>query len=169
VLEVSRGINPECPHAEGDMRTLRLGREFDAVFVHDAVMYLTTEEDLRRAMETAFVHCAPGGVTLFAPDFVRETFVPKTDHGGHDGEGRALRYLEWCWDPDPEDTTFLTDFAYLLREDGRELRVLRDHHVEGLFPRATWVRLLQETGFAVRPATRPGDGEPDEVFVGLRP
>lgn len=35
-------------------------------------MYLTTEEDLRRAMETAFVHCRPGGLTLFAPDFSAE-------------------------------------------------------------------------------------------------
>ena len=89
MLEVSRSINPECAHVAGDMRTLRLGHEFDAVFVHDPVVYLTTEEDLRRAMETAFVHCRPGGVTLFAPDCVRETFVPTTDHGGHNGEGRA--------------------------------------------------------------------------------
>ena len=32
---MSRSINPECEHVQGDMRTLRLGREFDAVFVHD--------------------------------------------------------------------------------------------------------------------------------------
>lgn len=170
MLEVSRSINPECAHVAGDMRTLRLGRAFDAVFVHDAVMYLTAEEDLRRAMETAFIHCRPGGVTLLAPDSVRETFVTTTDHGGHDGEGRALRYLEWRWDPDPEDSTYLQDFAYLLREKRSELRVLHDRHVCGLFARATWVRLLQETGFEIRSATRPGDdGEPDEVFVGLRP
>ena len=34
---VSRGLNPECEHVEGDMRTVRLGRHFDGVFVHDAV------------------------------------------------------------------------------------------------------------------------------------
>src|SRR5688572_5543710 len=44
MLEISRAINPECAHLLADMRTLRLGREFDAVFVHDAVMYLTTED-----------------------------------------------------------------------------------------------------------------------------
>jgi SAM-dependent methyltransferase len=170
MLEVSRGINPECVHIAGDMRTLRLGREFDAVFVHDAVMYLTTEDDLRRAVATAFAHCRPGGAALFAPDCVRETFRAGTDHGGHDGDGRALRYLEWCWDPDPEDTTYLVDHAYLLREGGGEPRALHDRHVNGLFPRATWLRLLQEAGFRITSATRPGEqGEPDEVFVGLRP
>ena len=33
MLELSRTINPECEHVQGDMRTRRLGRMFDAVFV----------------------------------------------------------------------------------------------------------------------------------------
>lgn len=41
------------------MRTVRLGRTFDAVFVHDAVDYMTSEDDLRHVIETAFVHCRP--------------------------------------------------------------------------------------------------------------
>jgi hypothetical protein len=109
-------------------------------------------------------------VTLFAPDCVRDTFVAATDHGGYDGEGRALRYLEWRWDPEPEDSTYLVDFAYLLRESGRKLRVLQDRNVCGLFGRATWVRLLRDIGFQVRSATRPdGNGALDEVFVAVRP
>ena len=104
MLDVSRALNPECEHVEGDMRTVRLGRQFDCVFVHDAVVYMTTEADLRRAIETAYVHCKPGGAALFWPDHVRENFRPSTDHGGHDGAGRALRYLEWTWDPDPADS-----------------------------------------------------------------
>ena len=44
---VSRALNPECEHVGGDMRTVRLAREFDAVFVHDAVCYMTTESDLQ--------------------------------------------------------------------------------------------------------------------------
>jgi len=101
MLAVSRALNPECEHIQGDMRTVRLGRQFDGVFVHDAVGYMTTESDLRMAIETAFVHCAPGGAALFAPDFVRENFRPSTDHGGSDSEthGRRLRlpvaYARW--------------------------------------------------------------------------
>jgi trans-aconitate methyltransferase len=64
MLEVSRALNPECDHVEGDMRTVRLGRQFDCVFVHDAVCYMTTEADLRAAIETAYVHCAPGGADM---------------------------------------------------------------------------------------------------------
>jgi hypothetical protein len=148
MLAVSRALNPECEHVQGDMRTVRLGRLFDCVFVHDAVCYMTTEADLRSAMETAFVHCAPGGAALFCPDHVRENFpTTTTDHGGHDAGRRGLRYLEWTWDPDPADTTYQVDYAYVLREADGSTRVEHDRHVEGLFPRADWLRLLSEIGF----------------------
>ena len=50
MLEVSRALNPEAEHVEGDMRTVRLGRTFDAVVIHDAIMYLLTEDDLAAAL-----------------------------------------------------------------------------------------------------------------------
>ncbi|MGH2545313.1 MAG: class I SAM-dependent methyltransferase [Actinomycetota bacterium] len=147
MLELSRTQNPECEHVEGDMRTLRLGREFDAVFVHDAIDYMATRDDLRAAMETAFVHCRPGAVALFVPDFVRERFEPRTSHGGNDGPTRALRYLEWDWDPDPQDDTYLVDFAVLLREQDGTVRVEHDRHECGVFARESWLGLLREVGF----------------------
>jgi SAM-dependent methyltransferase len=169
MLAVSQSINPECTHVAGDMRTLRLGRQFDVVLIHDAIVYMTSEGDLRRAMETAFVHCRPGGAALFAPDFVRETFQPGTDVGGNDSDRRGLRYLEWCWDPDPDDTTYLVDYAYLLRE-GTEVRVFHDRHVEGLFPRATWLRALEDVGFRVTTSARLGGADDrGEIFVAVRP
>ena len=173
MLELSRSLNPECEHIQGDMRTLRLGRKFDAVFVHDAVVYMTAKKDLRAAIETAFVHCRRGGAALFAPDHVREKFKPYTDHGGHDGEdGRGLRYLEWTWDPDPSDDTYTVDFAYLLREADGSVRVEKDRHIEGVFSRDTWLRLLTEAGFkAERIAFDHSELAPGsyEIFVARKP
>ncbi|MFO7649732.1 MAG: class I SAM-dependent methyltransferase [bacterium] len=164
MLRVSRSLNPECEHVHGDMREVRLGRVFDAVFIHDAISYMLTEADLARAFETAWVHLRPGGAALFCPDDVRETFAPHTDHGGHDRMLRSLRYLEWTWDPDPDDTKVTTDFAYLLRDkDG--VRVEYDRHITGLFPRAAWQRLLDAQGFSVE-ARRSGEpGARCEVFA----
>jgi SAM-dependent methyltransferase len=170
MLAVSRAANPECEHVEGDMRSMQLGREFDAVFVHDAVMYMCTEADLFKAMKTAFVHCRSGGVAMFVPDCTRETWEPSTSHGGHDGPGRALRYLEWTWDPDPADTEYAVEMVYLLREGGAAPRLEHERHRFGLFPRSTWVRLLEEAGFcpAVEPCRYPG-GQNASAFLGLRP
>jgi SAM-dependent methyltransferase len=148
MLRVSRNLNPECEHIHGDMREVRLGRGFDAVFVHDAVDYMTTKADLGRVIETAWMHCRPGGAALFCPTYVRETFRPQTNHGGHDRMLRSMRYLEWTRDPDPNDTSIVTDFAYIL-SDATGVRVEYDRHVLGLFPRATWVALLAKQGFLV--------------------
>jgi SAM-dependent methyltransferase len=169
MLAVSRALNPECEHITGDMRSVRLGRLFDAVFVHDAVCYMTAEADLRAAIATAYVHCRPGGAALFCPDFVAETFRPGTDHGGHDGGQRGLRYLEWTWDPDPSDTSYLVDFAYLLRHEDGSVTAERDRHQFGLFSRAHWLRLLAEAGFVpeVRSASL-GEVVGSELFLAIR-
>ena len=53
MLAMSKALNPECRHIQGDMRTARLDQTFDCVFIHDAVDYMTTLEDLRAAIETA--------------------------------------------------------------------------------------------------------------------
>jgi trans-aconitate methyltransferase len=148
MLENSRRINPECEHIVGDMRHLRLGRQFDAVFIHDAIMYMLTEDDLKAALRTAFEHCRPGGVVLIMPDYLRETFRSGVHHGGHDGSHRALRYFEWTYDPNPDDTTYTVDFVYMLREASSPVRVIHEVHVCGLFSKEVWRRLFNEVGFS---------------------
>lgn len=165
MLAVSRKLNPDCKHIKGDIRTVRLGRTFDAVFVHDAICHMTTEADLRAVMQTAFEHCRPGGVALFVPDFVRETFVEGTDQGGGDSPRGSLRFLQWIVDPDPSDTTYLIDFAILLRDRKGKARVEHDRHVQGLFPRAQWRRLMREVG--LKP-TVIHDDEVRDLFLGRR-
>lgn len=172
MLAVSQRLNPECEHRQGDMRTIDLGRTFDAVLVHDAVHYLTTEADLRQTMATAFAHCRPGGVALFAPDYTRETFFAATTHGGHDGHGRAMRYLAWISDPDPSDTTYVVDFAYLFHEAGQPTRSAHERHIHGLFRRTDWLKFLEEAGFQA--AMRPFDHSELPVgwvvvFLGTKP
>src|SRR4029078_3241161 len=97
MLAVSASITPECEHIVGDMRTLRLGRTFDAVLIHDAICYMTSEADLRAALTTAFEHLRPGGGPVLMPDHVGESFKPATDHGGEDAppgpDGRPGRGL----------------------------------------------------------------------------
>ena len=171
MLGVSRALNPECEHVLGDMRKLRLGRTFDAVFVHDAVWDRSKERDLGAAMKTAYEHLRPGGVALFVPDDVKETWRQVSKCGGHDGDGRGMRYLVWSRDPDPSDTTTVCAYAFLLRE-GDRFRCVHDRHTLGLFPRATWVKLFEETGFKFtalpyRHSTFP-PGAGHELFLGVK-
>lgn len=171
MLAQSHLLNPECEHVQGDMRTVRLGRTFDRVFIHDAICYMTTPDDLRRAIETAFVHCGPESVAVFAPDWVRETFSPGTDHGGSDGSQRGLRYLEWTWDPDPSDSEYFADYIYALRDENGLIQIEHDRHIEGIFGREEWLRILHEVGFqaSVETFSHSEVDHPLELFVAVRP
>jgi hypothetical protein len=76
-----------------------------------------------------------------------------------------MRCLEWTYDPDATDTTYIVDFAYLLREGADRVRVEHDRHIFGLFARADWLRLLEEVGFEPRIVAAPFGLE---LFVGAK-
>lgn len=146
MLEVSKKLNPECEHIVGDMREIRLDRQFDAVFVHDAINYMSTEEDLFKVIQTCVQHCRVGGVVLIVPDFFKETFRPSTNHGGHDADGKGLRYLDWIYDADPTDSSYISSMVYMIRKGSSPMIVEYDQHVCGLFDQKTWLRLAQTAG-----------------------
>jgi hypothetical protein len=166
MLEVSRHVNPECEHITGDMRSIELGHQFDRVLIHDAIMYLTTADDVRAALATAARHCRGGGLVIVIPDCVRETFAPTTEAGGEDGhDGRGLRFLQWTWDPDPSDNTFESAFAFLLRQADGQVSVELDRHLFGCFPRAEWLAWFEEAGLSVRIHVDPWR---QDVFVAVK-
>lgn len=175
MLAVSRRLNPDCAHIQGDMRTVRLGQMFDAVLLHDAVDYVTSEADLRLVIETAFAHCRPGGLALFAPDHTAETFRASAGGGGggDDGSGRQASFRERTSDPDPGDEWILAEYEFTLREADGTVRVVPEAHRLGSFSRDTWLRLLTAAGFAAQsvPGVSGGNGHQSRnvAFVGRRP
>jgi SAM-dependent methyltransferase len=171
MLEVSRRLNPECAHQQGDMRTIRLGRAFDAVLVHDAVDYMTSETDLSQVIDTAFAHCRPGGIALFVPDYTAETFSAASGAGGSsDPSGRQASFREWTWDPDPDDGWIQAEYEFRLRSADGGVRVLHESHRLAAFSRATWLRLLGAAGFetAADPVAVTGGRRPASLFIARR-
>jgi trans-aconitate methyltransferase len=151
MLAVNARVNPECEFFQGDMTSLDLGREFDRVVVHDAIMYATTPEAVRATLRTAARHCRTGGVVVVLPDCVRETFTSQSDCGGEDApDGRGLRYLEWSWDPDPTDHTCQVEYVFVFRDTDGRIRIEHDQHLEGCFRRADWLAWFEEVGLRPR-------------------
>jgi len=175
MLAVSQRLNPECMHLPGDMRAVRLGRLFDAVLVHDAVDYVTSEADLRQVIDTAFVHCRPGGIAVFVPDHVAETFHTVSGRGGSsDAAGRQASFREWTWDPDPADDWVRAEYEFVLRAADGTVRTVREAHRLGAFRRNTWLRLLADAGFDAEDQSGLAAGQhsrgqkPGNLFVGHR-
>jgi SAM-dependent methyltransferase len=172
MLEVSRRLNPECEHLRGDMRTIRLGRAFDAVLVHDAVDYMTSEAELRQVIDTAFAHCRPGGIALFVPDYTAETFRAASGAGGSsDPSGRQASFREWAWDPDPDDGWIQVEYEFRLRSADGAVQVLHESHRLAAFSQAAWLRLLGAAGFdlAAGPSVVPAGRRPASLFIARRP
>ena len=168
MLAQSKRLNPGVEHHIGDMRTVRLGMKFSAVIIHDAIDYMLNEQDLRETFATAVAHLEPGGVFVTAPDYYRETFRgPHVEHCTRTDGKTELTHIEYAYDPDPNDTTFESVMFYMIRE-GAELRIEQDRHVLGLFSIQTWLRFLEEAGFAVEklPSDVHDDGREAYLLVG---
>jgi SAM-dependent methyltransferase len=170
MLDNSRKLNPGVEHIQGDMRSIRLNREFRAVLVHDAISYLLNEQELLDTFHTAGAHLGKGGVLITTPDYTTETFEDGTIHTSTRAFSDVeLTRLEYSWDPDPDDSLIETLMVFLIREDGR-VRVEQDRHLTGLFPLARWFSLLDQSGFTVEKRDYPvyDDGIPAVMLVGVK-
>jgi SAM-dependent methyltransferase len=156
MLANARKLNPDVEFFQGDMRSVRLGRKFKAVLIHDAIAYIRTERDLKRVFATTRAHLNPGGILICSPDWYRETFKGTyVDHRILPGpNGVELTYLEHVTDPDPLDTTIETRFFYIIKQDGKT-RMEHDLHITGLFPLQTWLGLMEEAGLDARTLPYP--------------
>ncbi len=165
MMRISERINPECRHVVADMRTIALDQRFDVVFIHDAIDYMTTQEDLFTVFRNAHRHCKPGGLAIFVPDCIQETFEESTDHGGSDAGDRHLRYLEWSHDPDTTDTQTVIEYVVIYRHGDGPVQVEHETHHCGLFSRAVWRDGLTAAGFSVSSVV---DEYEREIFLGRR-
>jgi trans-aconitate methyltransferase len=147
MLEIARRLNPEVTYHAGDMRTVRLAKQFDVVAIPDSIGYMTSVDDLRKTIITAYKHLKPGGlcfiVAYIAEDFRENNFI----YTGAKGEIN-ITVFENNYLPDPEKSTYEATIVYLIRRKG-ELEIYTDIHEIGLFKLSVWLDLLKETGFSV--------------------
>ncbi len=167
MLSLARRLNPDVTYCLGDMRTVRLGRTFDAVIAADSIDYMLDEEDLYAAFVTAFEHLEPGGVFCTYAEVTRENWQQNAVASSVGAQGRTeIAFIENRYDPDPTDSTYESTFLYLIRQGG-QLTIETDRHLSGIFALDTWRRLLHRAGFAIDETVLPGERIP--MFACLRP
>ena len=148
MLEIAIKRNPEVDYHHGDMRTIELGKKFDAVTIPESIGYMTTKEDLKRAIATANKHLKPGGVLLIMAN-IKETFKPNNFvYTGKKGDIEIVIF-ENNYIPHDNDSIYEATIIYLIRDKGK-LKTYTDVHTLGLFDKKTWFSLLKEKGFEVK-------------------
>jgi SAM-dependent methyltransferase len=169
MLAQAKELNPGCTFVQGDMRTFRLDRTYDAVLMDDAISHMNCRADFVAALRTAYAHLNPGGVLIATPDVTIETFEQnKTTTTPSTRDGLEVVFIENVYDPDPADEQYETTILYLIRDHGR-LRIETEHWTMGIFSLDTWRRVLSETGFEVHEGRyTPGEDE-YPVFTCVKP
>jgi len=148
MLRIAQRLNPEVRYQYGDMRTIRLGKSFDAVLIHDSINYMLTEKDLKSVFKTAYIHIKPGGMLLTYAEEHGRIKQHSTKSSTHKKGNIEITFIEHQYDPNSQDTTFESTFIYLVRKN-KKLKIYTDRHLCGIFPLTTWERLLKEIGFQV--------------------
>lgn len=167
MLDNCRRLSPSTRCIVGDMRDVRPGETFDGVLIHDAIDYLTSEADIAATMATAGAILSRGGVLIVAPTYTEETFADHEQAGDSNADQRTqVHYVSHVRRTAPGANTFELAMVILIRESNAAgattLRIEEDRHTCGLFPAATWVRLMEAAGFEVRTdALVTGDGDND--------
>lgn len=142
------GINAEF--LLGDVRTVDLGRTFDAVIEMFAVIgYQTTNEDLLSAMRTARKHLTPGGVFVFDAWFGPAVLVERPEKRSSTIDLEGGETLERYATPQHDLLSHTYEVRYgLVRRQGDD--VLEEshetHHMRYLFPQEI-VHFLDLAGF----------------------
>lgn len=175
MLDVARSLNPEVVYHHGDMRTVQLDERFDAVAIPDSIGYMTTQDDIRKTLQTAYRHLKPGGllliVTHLKEEFTENNFV----YTGSEGD-LEITVFENNYIPNTKGDIYEATIIYLIRLAGR-LEIHNECHVIGLFTQAVWHGLLKESGFTVQQQKIEdrykryvmGEGEyPMQMFICIR-
>jgi ubiquinone/menaquinone biosynthesis C-methylase UbiE len=175
MLDKARLRHGDVEYIEGDMRTVCLGREFDAVAIPDSIDYMASLPELRMAIQTAVAHLKPGGVLLVVGK-TREIFRNNSFAYMGEQEDLHVTLLENNYINPYHPDTYEATLVYLIRRRG-ELSIHTECHVLGLFSHQTWEEVFSEAGLSVQEKNLDGTydknllggGEyPLKIFIGRK-
>jgi len=167
MLNKARKAHPDIEYIEGDMRTIRLNRQFDAVAIPDSIDYMASQEDLQQAIQTAVMHLKTGGVLLVVAK-TEEIFQNNNFAYAGEKDGIHMTLLENNYINPFRPNTYEATFVYLIRQQG-ELTIHTDHQVLGLFSQAMWDEVFKNAGMTMQKTNLEGIYDPYVLNGGAYP
>lgn len=154
MLAAARGRLPDVALHEEDMRTLRLGRRFDAVVcLFSAIGYMTTVEDLTSAIATMAAHLVPGGVLVVEPWFEPDDWHDGSVFSEAAKAGElAVARVSRSW---REGDQSVIEMHYALARPKRTWSFVEPHRM-GLFTTGQQLDAFRTAGLTVEHEPKPG-------------
>lgn len=146
MLAHARRRLPEITFHTRDMRSLGLGRRFDAVVsLFSAIGHLTSATDIHLAIASMSAHLAPGGVLLVEPWFLADRWEPRPMETNFLPEKRVLRVVE----SRREGQLAILDMHYFVNFPECVEYFFTEHRL-GLHPADVFVKAFEHAELQVR-------------------
>jgi ubiquinone/menaquinone biosynthesis C-methylase UbiE len=166
MLKIARKNAKGVTFKEADMKTLRLGKQFDVITcLLSSIGYVKTAASLEKTIRNFSKHLKKGGLTLIEPSHAKSVYVsgePRiTTYDRKDAKIARINYANF------RQTTAVLNMHILIAERGKDAKYFVDKHELGLFGINNTLRIMKAAGLKskyLKNGLMPGR----ELFVGIK-
>jgi ubiquinone/menaquinone biosynthesis C-methylase UbiE len=166
MLKIARKNAKGVTFKEADMKTLRLGKQFDVIVcLLSSIGYVKTAASLEKTIRNFSKHLKKGGLTLIEPSHAKSFYVngePRiTTYDGKDAKIARVNVTRI------RQATLVLSMHILIAERGKDAKYFVDRHELGLFGINNTLRIMKAAGLKskyLKNGLMPGR----ELFVGIK-
>jgi ubiquinone/menaquinone biosynthesis C-methylase UbiE len=166
MLKIARKNAKGVTFKEADMKTFRLGKQFDVIVcLLSSIGYVKTAASLEKTICNFSKHLKKGGLALIEPSHPKSAYVsgePRiTTYDGKEAKIARVNFTKI------RQSTAVLNMHILIAERGRDAKYLVDRHELGLFGINSTLRIMKAAGLKSK-YLKNGLMSGRELFVGIK-
>jgi len=166
MLKIARKNAKGVTFKEADMKTLKLGKQFDVITcLLSSIGYVKTTASLEKTIRNFSKHLKKGGLALIEPSHAKSVYVsgePRiTTYDGKDAKIARVNVTR------TRQTTAVLNMHILVAERGKDAKYFVDRHELGLFGVNNTLRVMNAAGLKSK-YLKNGLMSGRELFVGIK-
>ena len=166
MLKIARKNAKGVTFKEADMKTLKLGKQFDVIIcLLSSIGYVKTTASLEKTIKNFSMHLKKGGLALIEPSHAKSAYVsgePRiTTYNGKDAKIARVNFTKI------RQATAVLNMHILISERGKDAKYFLDTHELGLFGINNTLRIMKTAGLKSK-YLKNGLMTGRELFVGIK-
>ena len=165
MLKVARKNIRGMGFLKGDMMDFNINKEFDVITcLFSTIAYAKNYRNLKKVLKNFSSHMKKGGVLIIEPWFDKSNFVEGHAHmTTYDGDG--IKIARVGFSKIRGDTSIIYN-EYLIVEENKGIKHLKDNYEEPLFERKKFLELMRESG--LKPVFRRKGLSERGLYIGIK-
>ena len=166
MLKIARKNARGVKFKEADMKTMRLGKQFDIITcMLSSIGYVKTAASLEKTIQNFSKHLKKGGLALIEPSYAKASYVNGEPHittyNGKDAKIARVNFTKI------KQATAVLNMHILIAERGKDVKYFVDRHELGLFGINNTLKIMKAAGLKSK-YLKNGLMTGRELFVGIK-